>query len=141
VTPASVSPIVLTGAPPPGPIDSADLGELLRRSGLGDQGAFAEVYDRTAALLFGMVVAIVRDPALSERAAQAAYLAVWRRSSRFDPARGGALAWILTIAHGAAVKGLGSEPRRRPVDRGGSGLEGPLPVAVTGVEVGRAREA
>jgi RNA polymerase sigma-70 factor (ECF subfamily) len=46
---------------------------------------------------------VVRDPAQAEEVAQEAYLELWRGSARFDPARGSAIAWILTIVHRKAV--------------------------------------
>jgi RNA polymerase sigma-70 factor (ECF subfamily) len=80
-----------------------DLAELLRRSGRGDEGAFAELYDATAARAFGLAVRVVRDPAQAEEVAQEAFLEIWRTASRFDPARGSAVSWVLTLVHRKAV--------------------------------------
>jgi RNA polymerase sigma-70 factor (ECF subfamily) len=87
------------GAPGAGP----DLAELLRRSSRGDEAAFAEVYDATSSRAFGLAVRVVRDRAQAEEVTQEAYLDVWRTASRFDPARGSALSWLLTIVHRKAV--------------------------------------
>ena len=81
----------------------ADLADLLRRSARGDEAAFAELYDATSRRLYGMVLRVVRDHAMSEEVTQEVYLDVWRQSARFDPARGSAMSWLLTIAHRAAV--------------------------------------
>nr|WP_245613819.1 ECF RNA polymerase sigma factor SigK [Knoellia sinensis] len=80
-----------------------DLGRLLTRSARGDEAAFAELYDATAARLHGLVVRVVRDRAQSEEVTQEAYLDIWRHCTRFDPSRGSPLAWMLTIAHRKAV--------------------------------------
>jgi RNA polymerase sigma-70 factor (ECF subfamily) len=90
---------------PPGP----DLGELLTLVARGDQVAFETVYDRVAPAVFGMVLRVLRDSAQSEEVAQEALLEVWRTAGRFDPARGQALAWLLTIAHRRAVDRVRSE--------------------------------
>lgn len=80
-----------------------DLASLLRRSARGDQQAFAELYDVTCARVHGLAVRVVRDPAQAEEVTQEAFLEVWRTASRFDPERGSAIAWLLTIAHRKAV--------------------------------------
>ena len=95
----------------------AELAELLRRSARGDEAAFAELYDATSRRLFGLVLRIVRDHAMSEEVTQEVYLDVWRQSSRFDQARGSALSWLMTIAHRTAVDRVrASEASRRRDD-------------------------
>ncbi len=76
---------------------------LLRQSSWGDEGAFAQLYDAVAPRLYGLVVRVLRDPAQSEEVTQEAFLEIWRMSTRFDPDRGSALGWMMTIAHRKAV--------------------------------------
>ena len=84
----------------PGP---DDLSGLLKACGRGDQTAFAQLYDATSSRVVGLAVRVVRDPAQAEEVAQEAFLEIWRTSGRFDPARGSALGWLLTIVHRKAV--------------------------------------
>jgi RNA polymerase sigma-70 factor (ECF subfamily) len=79
------------------------LAGLLARSGRGDRDAFAELYDATAARVHGLAVRVVRDPAQAEEVTQEAFLEIWRGSARFDPSRGSAISWMLTIVHRKAV--------------------------------------
>ena len=79
------------------------LADLLRLSGRGDEAAFAELYDATAARAFGLAVRVVRDPAQAEEVAQEAFLEIWRTAGRFDVKKGSAVSWILTIVHRKAV--------------------------------------
>ncbi len=79
------------------------LSQLLHRAAKGDQQAFAELYDLTSSRVFGLAVRVVRDPAQAEEVTQEAFLEVWKTSSRFDPARGSALSWLMTICHRKAV--------------------------------------
>ncbi|QIK75043.1 ECF RNA polymerase sigma factor SigK [Nocardioides piscis] len=79
------------------------LGELLQLASRGDEAAFAELYDATSARAYGLALRVVRNPAHAEEVTQEAYLDAWRTSSRFDPARGSAAGWLLTIVHRKAV--------------------------------------
>jgi RNA polymerase sigma-70 factor (ECF subfamily) len=80
-----------------------DLGDLLRRSGRGDEAAFAQLYDATSARVFGLAVRVVRDPAQAEEVVQECFLEIWRTAGRYDPDRGSPLSWLLTITHRKAV--------------------------------------
>ena len=93
------------GAPGAGadPAGRVDLAELLRLSSRGDEQAFARLYDATSARVFGLAVRVVRDPAQAEEVTQESFLEIWRTASRFDPERGSALSWLLTITHRKAV--------------------------------------
>lgn len=86
-----------------GPPSSAHLGSLLRQAARGDQRAFATFYDATCARAYGLAVRVVRNPAQAEEVVQEAYLEVWRTANRFDPDRGSAISWLLTVAHRRAV--------------------------------------
>jgi RNA polymerase sigma-70 factor (ECF subfamily) len=87
----------------PTPEGPADLAALFRRASRGDEAAFGELYDATAARVHGLVLRVVRDPSQAEEVTQEAYLEVWRTASRFDPDRGSPLSWLMTIAHRRAV--------------------------------------
>jgi RNA polymerase sigma-70 factor, ECF subfamily len=91
--------------PGPGLEEGRDQGldELLGMVARGDQDAFEAVYDRLAGPAYGLICRVVRDRAQSEEVTQEALLEVWRNASRFDPARGSAATWVMTIAHRRAV--------------------------------------
>jgi RNA polymerase sigma-70 factor (ECF subfamily) len=76
---------------------------LLIRVARGDQAAFEEVYDTLAGPIYGLINRVVRDPAQSEEVCQEVLLEVWRTAARFDPAKGTAATWAMTIAHRRAV--------------------------------------
>ena len=82
---------------------------MLGRCARGDQAAFAELYDRVAPRIYGLVRKVVRNPAISEEVTQEVFLEIWRLSARFDPDRGSAVGWMLAIAHRRAIDRVRSE--------------------------------
>jgi RNA polymerase sigma factor (sigma-70 family) len=92
--------------------------EVLARVARADEDALAEAYDRLGRVAYGLAYRILRDAALAEDAVQDAFLAVWRTAVSFDPARGKASTWILTLVHRRAVDLVRREDRRRvqPLD-------------------------
>jgi RNA polymerase sigma-70 factor, ECF subfamily len=89
--------------------DAPALDALLARVARGDEAAFEQVYDQVADAVFGLVRRVVRDPAQSEEVTQEVLVEVWRTASRYEPARGSAMAWIMTMAHRRAVDRVRSE--------------------------------
>ncbi|TDB98318.1 ECF RNA polymerase sigma factor SigK [Actinomadura sp. 7K534] len=92
-----------TRPPGDGTLSGQDADALLQRTARGDERAFERLYDVVAAPVHGLVRRIVRDPAMSEEVTQEVMIEVWRTAARYDPRRGGAPAWIMTIAHRRAV--------------------------------------
>ncbi|MGP4023524.1 ECF RNA polymerase sigma factor SigK [Actinomadura sp. 3N407] len=92
-----------TRPPENGAVSGHDADMLLHRTARGDERAFELLYDVVAAPVHGLVRRVVRDPAMSEEVTQEVMIEVWRSAARYDPQRGGALAWIMTIAHRRAV--------------------------------------
>ncbi|GFH37004.1 sigma-70 family RNA polymerase sigma factor [Streptomyces pacificus] len=91
--------IHITGAPSAGP----GLDELLVRVARGDQQAFSRVYDAVCGPVLGVVRGVLRDPAQSEEVAQEVLVELWVTAARYQPSRGSALTWTLTLAHRRAV--------------------------------------
>ena len=92
-------------------------GELIDQIVGGDWGAFAELYDRFGARVYGMALRVVVDPKIAEDVAQDAWLAIWDSAASFDPTRGSAAGWVLAIAHRRAVDAVRSiDASRRRAD-------------------------
>lgn len=91
----------LSPAPPPGTPRTDD--ELLVLVSEGNRDAFALFYDRTAPRVLGLVRRVLVDPAQSEEVTQDVYLEAWQTAKRFDPEKGRASSWLLTMAHRRAI--------------------------------------
>lgn len=76
--------------------------ELLRQVALGSEQAFRDLWSRYGRAVYGVCHLELRDAGTAEDATQEAFLRIWRRAEMFDPGRGTAPAWILTVARNAA---------------------------------------
>ena len=85
------------------------LDDLLLATGRGDEQALGELYDALAPAVFGLAKRVVRDPARAEEIAQDVFVSVWRFATRFDPAKGSARTWVMTLTHRRAVDVVRSE--------------------------------
>lgn len=89
-----------------------DDGTLVGRIASGDEVAFELAYDRHGGLLFGSLVRFLGDREAAAEVVQDAFLALWRRSSTFDPTMGSLPGWLLSIARHRAIDRLRGEARR-----------------------------
>jgi len=87
-----------------------DLGQVLRSVAKGDRAAFRRLYERAGPALFGICSRILRDRNAAEDAFQEAMLRIWQKSYLYDPAKGGAMNWIVTVVRRVALDRL---PARR----------------------------
>jgi len=72
------------------------------------------LYERYGRLVHSVAQRVCRDNSLTEEVVQEAFLTLWRKFSRYDPARGTFPAWLLTVVHPKAVDAVRREhPARR----------------------------
>jgi RNA polymerase sigma-70 factor (ECF subfamily) len=76
---------------------------LLVRVGRKDGRAFETLYERYGGAVYSLAVKMLRDSKAAEEVAQEVFLAIWRGAPDFDPGRGTARAWILSLAHHKSV--------------------------------------
>lgn len=131
----------------PAPVAPDDIvGTLLLRAGRGDQSAFGELYDEIAPMVHGVVLKVVRDPAMSEEVTQEVFVELWRLAARFDGTKGTARSWAATLAHRRAIDRVRSEQASRDrQDRDAQRVAPPHDVVASEVEttldVARVRRA
>ena len=96
------------------PREASDV-ELLRAIASGSELAFEELRDR-----YGRAVErVCRAVACRERedCEQEVFARVWSKAALFDPARGSAAAWLLTLARRTALNQLAARWPPTPVDQ------------------------
>ncbi|HZN54816.1 MAG TPA: sigma-70 family RNA polymerase sigma factor [Candidatus Polarisedimenticolaceae bacterium] len=77
-----------------------------------DQGALAALYDRHSGVVLGACLRILRDRGEAEEVTGDVFIEVWDRASRYDPARGHPVAYLLNLARSRAIDRLRSQGRR-----------------------------
>lgn len=79
---------------------------LVARLAEGDISAMAELYDRQAPSLFGVLMRVLGNRADAEDALQEVFLRVWRRARSYDPALGAPGPWLRGVARNYATDRL-----------------------------------
>jgi RNA polymerase sigma-70 factor, ECF subfamily len=95
---------------------SASLEGKLTAVATGDRGAFAALYDQLVPRVLGLTTRLLRDRAQAEEVTQEVFLEVWQQAARYDPSKGGATTWVLTMAHRRAVDRVRSSQAGRDRD-------------------------
>ena len=120
---------------------------LIAAMAAGDTDAATRLVRRHQQRAFGLAMGILGDAGRAEDVAQEAFVRAWRHADAFDPRRGSALGWLLTIVRNAALDVLRAE-RCRPsevLDVFLAGLtaagEAPEDQVVQGLEIDRVRAA
>src|SRR5437763_13799377 len=72
---------------------------IAKRDGL----AFERLYNGTSAKIYGVVLRILRRHDLAAAVLEDAYLAIWDNASKFDPALGSPISWMLAMARRRAL--------------------------------------
>ncbi len=101
--------LAVPGVPVPGAQwVSADAVAQMAR---GERSALERLYDRYAAVVYGLALRILGSAADAEEVVQEVFLQAWREAARFDAARGTPRTWLLTLARTRAIDALRSASR------------------------------
>jgi len=82
------------------------LEEWIARVVDSDQTALGLLYESLVGQVYGLALRITRRVPLAEEVVQDTFWQVWRQAPRFDPERGSAKAWVMTIARSRALDSL-----------------------------------
>ncbi len=92
----------------------SDTASLLARCAASDAAAFRQLYDSNSGRLYGIALRITRQPALASDAVHDALLQVWRNSAQFDPERGNADGWLISLVRYRALDIARRQSRETP---------------------------
>lgn len=79
---------------------------LLAGMALGEHAAAVTFVRRYQRRVFGLAYSMTGDSGVAEDVAQEAMLRAWRHAPVFDPRRGSAASWVLTITRNLAIDAL-----------------------------------
>jgi RNA polymerase sigma-70 factor (ECF subfamily) len=79
---------------------------LIAGMAVGDDRAAEAFIVRYQRRVFGLALGMVGDPGMAEEVAQEALLRAWRHAPVFDPRRGSATGWVLTITRNLAIDAI-----------------------------------
>jgi RNA polymerase sigma-70 factor (ECF subfamily) len=93
-------------------VPESDWVALVRCVGTGDRVALHALYERTARLVFALILRITGSQQTAEELTLDVFQHVWQRTSEYDAARDTVLGWIMNEARSRAIARLQSEPGR-----------------------------
>ena len=125
-------------------LDKALLARLLKQSATGDQGAFAQLYERCSSKLYGVCLRMLHDRAEAEDVLQEVFATVWRRAASFDASRASAMTWLITMSRNKAIDHLRKRREAQVdenfIDSRADDAPGPTQLAQVGEEHARLDE-
>jgi RNA polymerase sigma factor (sigma-70 family) len=91
---------------------NARLMELLARTALKDQPAFADLYRLTSPHLYAVALRILRESAAAEEVLQESFVNIWHHAASYVAAKSQPLTWLTSIVRNRCLDHL----RRREVE-------------------------
>ena len=76
---------------------------LLARIARGDGAAFEDLYDRYSRAVYSLAVRLSGNAQAAQEITQEIFLGIWSGARDFDPQRGSARSWVLSLAHHKSV--------------------------------------
>lgn len=80
-----------------------ELEQMISSVALGNKREFQNLYNATAAKLFGVCLRILNNKSDAEEALQETYIKVWRSADRFVSGTASPISWLATIARNTAI--------------------------------------
>jgi RNA polymerase sigma-70 factor (ECF subfamily) len=95
------------------PVPEQDWATLVQSIAAGDQLALHALYEMAHRLVFTFIMRIMANRETAEELTIDVFHDVWRRASRYNPANGTVLGWIMNQARSRAIDSLRFESRQK----------------------------
>lgn len=106
--------------------------ELVSRMKAGDETAVGTIYDRYAAMVFGILMGVLRDATAAEEVLRDLFVQLWRTAAGFDAGRGSLAAWLMVMARNRALAvvraAAGHEAVEDPAPYPAKGMSSPFDI-------------
>src|SRR5690348_14640693 len=79
---------------------------LLERMKAGDQAAFGALYDRYSAMVYPMLLGVLKEPQAAEEVLRDLFVQLWHSAADFDVSRGSLPAWLMVMGRSLAMARL-----------------------------------
>lgn len=76
---------------------------LLKTLKTGNMQGYELLYDKYCAMLYGIILRIVRDEADAENLLQDCFVKIWRNIESYDASKGRLATWLINIARNTAI--------------------------------------
>jgi RNA polymerase sigma-70 factor (ECF subfamily) len=93
--------------------------QLVRGVAAGDQLALHNLYERAHRFVFTLAMRITGNRETAEEVTLDVFHDVWRRASRYDPANGTVLGWVMNQARSRAIDRVRFDGRKKRVEPAG----------------------
>lgn len=83
--------------------DRQKIEQLIAKVALQDRAAFSQLYARTSAKLFGIILRVLNNRAEAEDVVQDVYVKIWHNAGKYQVNGFSPMTWLITIARNAAI--------------------------------------
>ena len=94
-----------------------EIARLIGRVALRDRAAFENLYGRTSAKLFGIVLRILKDRQEAEDVVQEVFVKIWHNAAKFSDMGLNPVSWLIAVARNQAIDRIRArQPHAMPID-------------------------
>ena len=94
-------------------VPEQDWATLVQSTAAGDQVALHALYEMAHRIVFTLIMRITANRETAEELTIDVFHDVWRRASRYDPAKGTVLGWVMNQARSRAIDRLRFDSRNK----------------------------